>query len=279
VNSSGAAKPQRKASLILYGLLSAGMAAVVYPFWFMLNNSFKPGMEIMHYPLSLPKNWTVDGYVKVFTELNMGRLFANTVLVAGSVTVLNCLLNAMVAYALTKLAFRGREALFGMILSTMMIPGILLLIPTYMFMYRIGWVDTYQVLIVPSAVSAYNIFLIRQFYTQIPDDFVEAAKIDGANHGRIFASVILPMSKPVLATIAVLSFMGSWNDLFGPLLYLRDETKYTLQLGLYKYQTQIPGENLEQIWAALTTTTLPVVAVYFFLQKYFVEAFTGVGLK
>ena len=272
-------RSQRNILRIIYILLIAGLIVVVYPFIFMLLNSLKPGMEILHYPGSFPKTWTLNGYSEVFTQLNMGRLFANTIFVAGATTVLNLILNSMIAYALTKMHFRGREFLFKMILSTMMIPGILLLIPTYMFMYHIGWIDTYRVLILPGAVSAYNIFLIRQFYSQIPDDFVEAAKIDGANHGRIFLEIIIPMSKPVLATVAILVFMGSWNDLFGHLLYLRSQSKFTLQLALYQFQTQIPGEHTEQIWAALMISTLPIVLVYFSLQKYFVEAFSGVGLK
>ncbi|MCT8137582.1 carbohydrate ABC transporter permease [Anaerobacillus sp. CMMVII] len=263
----------------IYFLLTFGAIVVMYPFVFMILNSFKTGTEIMHYPMSLPKEWTIIGYIKVFTALNIGVLFKNSLFIATCVTVLNVLLNSMVAYAISKLRFKGRDVIFKVVLGSMMIPSILLLIPTYSMLYGFGWVNTYQVMIIPVAVSAYNIFLIRQFMTQIPTAYIEAARVDGANEFQIYWKVVLPMAKPVLATVAILSFMGSWNDLFMALLYLRDESMYTLQLGLYSFKTTIPGQFLEQLWAATTLVTLPVVGVFIFLQRYFIEAFSGVGLK
>ncbi|MBO8156960.1 MAG: carbohydrate ABC transporter permease [Bacillaceae bacterium] len=245
----------------------------------MILNSFKPGNEIMHQPLSLPEDWTLSGYIKVFTSLNIGTLFKNTIIISTSVTVLNVILNAMVAYALSKLRFPGREIIFKVVIGSMMIPAILLLIPTYVMMFNFGWVNTYRVMILPVALSAYNIFLIRQFLIGIPDAYIEAARMDGANEFQVFFKVIMPMSKPVLATVAILAFMTSWNDLFMALLYLRDESMFTLQLGLYTFKTTIPGQFLEQLWAATTLVTLPVVVVFFFMQKYFIEAFSSAGLK
>lgn len=229
--------------------------------------------------MSLPKEWTLSGYIKVFTTLNIAVLFKNSVIIAVSVTILNVILNSMVAYAISKLKFRGRDLIFKIVLGSMMIPSILLLIPTYSMLYSFGWVNTYKVMIIPVAVSAYNIFLIRQFMTQIPTAYLEAARIDGANEFQVYWKIVIPMTKPVLATVAILTFMGSWNDLFMALLYLRDESMYTLQLGLYSFKTTIPGQFLEQLWAATTLVTLPVVAVFIFLQRYFIEAFSGVGLK
>lgn len=264
---------------LVYFILTVCSIVVVYPFVFMLINSFKTGPEIMHYPLALPKVWTVSGFVKVLTTLNIPILFKNSLIISVSVTLLNVSLNSMVAYALSKLNFPGKNLIFKVVLGSMMIPGILLLIPTYAMLYEWGWVNTYRVLIIPAAVSAYNIFLIRQFLTQIPNDYLDAARIDGCNEFQVFWRMILPLSKPVLATVAILSFMGSWNDLFGPLLYLRDQSMYTLQLGLYSFKTQIPGQFVEQLWAATTLVTVPVVIVFFFLQRFFIEAFAGVGLK
>jgi len=161
----------------------------------------------------------------------------------------------------------------------MMIPSVLLLIPTYTMMFNWDWIDTYRVLIIPVSVSAYNIFLMIQFVSQIDDAYLEAARIDGANEVMIFAKVVIPMSKPAIATIGILTFMGSWNDFMGPLLYLRGDAKMTLQLAVYKFSNAIPGVHIEQLWAALVLVSLPIVIVYFFMQKNFIKAFTGVGLK
>ncbi|GGE03920.1 permease [Marinithermofilum abyssi] len=277
--SMGMKNQRRMALVLIYALLTVGAAIVLYPFLFMVINSFKPGPEILHNPTSLPSRWTVDGYVKVFDTLNIANLFKNSLIISGSVTVLNVFFSAMVAFALAKIRFPGRNLLFSMVLGTMMIPSILLLIPKYSLLFNWGWVNTYKALILPVAVQPYNIFLIRQFYQRIPDDFLDAAKVDGCNLWGVFWRVILPMSSPVLATVAVLSFMGAWNDLLEALLYLRDESMYTVQLGLLSFQSEIPGKNAEQLWAGTTLVTVPVVLVYFLLQRHFIKAFSGVGLK
>ncbi|HEY8348010.1 MAG TPA: carbohydrate ABC transporter permease [Symbiobacteriaceae bacterium] len=263
----------------IYLFLILGLVVVAYPFFFMLMNSVKPGMEILHYPNHLPTRISWLGYIRVFRELNLLRLFANTLFVSGTVTILSVLCNAMVGYALAKLRFPGRNALFTLMLATMMIPSVLLLVPSYMMMYRWGWVDTYLPLILPAAVSAFNIFLIRQFVGEIPDAYLEAARLDGATEWQLFWRIILPMSGPVLSTVAILTFMAAWNDLFGPLLWLRDEKLFTLQLALQRFEGTIPGQFAEERWAATTLVTLPVVFVYLLLQRSFIKAFTNVGLK
>ncbi|PTM59645.1 carbohydrate ABC transporter permease [Desmospora activa] len=273
-------KNRRRWSLaLIYTLLTIGAAVVIYPFFFMVMNSVKPGPEILHDPLSLPTHITWNGYVEVFRSLDILNLFKNSLIISGSVTILNVLLSAMVAFALAKIDFPGRNLLFLMVLGTMMVPAILLLIPKYTMLFNWGWVNTYKALILPVAVQPYNIFLIRQFYKQIPDDFLDAAKVDGCNLWGVFWRILLPMSAPVLVTVAVLSFMGAWNDLLEALLYLRDDSLYTVQLGLYSFQSEIPGKNAEQLWAATTLVTLPVVLLFFWLQRYFIRAFSGVGLK
>jgi multiple sugar transport system permease protein len=164
-------------------------------------------------------------------------------------------------------------------LATMMIPGVLFLIPTYVIMYRLGWVGQFHALIIPAAVSVYNIFLIRQFIVGIPNELIEAARLDGAGDLLIFFRMILPLSRPVLVAVAILSFIGSWNDFIGPLLYLNTPDKYTVQLGLHQFQTSIPGENIQEIWASMTLITLPLVVIYFALQDQFVKAFANVTFK
>ncbi len=267
-------------SLILsYVVLTIGAIAVIYPFFYMVNNSFKTGREIIHSPTSLPTELTLVGYKGVFQELDVLLLFKNTLILAISITLLNVLLSAMAGYAFAKIPFPGRGRIFAFMLLTMMIPGVLFLIPTYVLIYRIGWVGRFEALIIPSAVSVFNIFLVRQFISGIPDELVEAARIDGAGEITIFLRVILPLARPALATIAILTFMGSWNDFFGPLLYLNQPEHWTLQLGLLQFRGTVPGENSEQIWALTTLIVLPIVFIYFFIQEQFVKAFANVSLS
>jgi multiple sugar transport system permease protein len=268
-------------SLILtYAILIFGAVIVIYPFAFMVANSFKTGREIMHSPKQLlPSEPTVRGYEGVFDKLDVLRLFRNTLIVAVSVTLENIILGALAGYAFAKIPFPGRNRIFSFMLLTMMIPGVLFLIPTYVLMYRIGWVGRFEALIIPGAVSVFNIFLIRQFIDGIPDELVEAARIDGARETAIFMRVILPLLRPALGTVAILTFMGSWNDFMGPLLYLNRPDHYTLQLGLLQFRGTVPGENAEQIWALTTLITIPILVLYFFIQEQFVKAFANVSLS
>jgi multiple sugar transport system permease protein len=193
--------------------------------------------------------------------------------------VLNTLLSALAAYAIAKIPFPGRDFIFSFMLATMMIPGILFLIPTYVLMYNLGWVGQYHALIVPAAVTVFNIFLLRQFMVGIPNEVIEAGRLEGANEFTIFLRLILPLARPALATVAILNFMASWNDFFGPLLYLNTPDKWTVQLGLLQFQSSVPGENAEQVWAATTLVTLPLVLIFFFLQDQFMKAFANVTFK
>lgn len=266
-------------SAVIYLLLVLGALIVLYPFFYMVMNSFKFGPEILHSPTSLPSQITLSGYVGVFEKLNMLLLYRNSLIIAVSITLLNTILSSLAAYAIAKIPFPGHNQLFSFMLATMMIPGVLFLIPTYVIMYRLGWVGQFHALIIPAAVSVYNIFLIRQFIIGIPNELIEAARLDGANDLIIFMRMILPLSRPVLVAVAILSFIGSWNDFIGPLLYLNTPDKWTVQLGLYQFQTSIPGENIQEIWASMTLITLPLVIIYFFLQDQFVKAFANVSLK
>ncbi len=215
----------------------------------------------------------------MFAELNVLRLFRNSAFLALSITFLNTLLSALAGYAFAKIPFPGRDRIFGLMLTTMMIPGVLFLIPSYVMLYNLGWVGRFEALIVPSAVSVFNIFLLRQFMSGIPDELIEAARIDGASELMIFGRLILPLARPALATVAILTFMGSWNDFFGPLLYLNQPENWTLQLGLLQFRGTVPGVNSQQIWALTTLITLPIVVVYFFMQEQFVKAFANVSLS
>lgn len=266
-------------SIVTYLLLFIGAAIVLYPFFYMVMNSVKPGREILHSPTSLPSEITFSGYVGVFRRLRMGLLFRNSLILALSITVLNTALSALAAYAMAKIPFPGRERIFSFMLVTIMIPGILFLIPTYVIMFNLGWVGQFRSLIIPSAVSVFNIFLLRQFMRSIPDELVEAARLDGAHEVLIFIRIIVPLARPALATVGILNFMGSWNDFFGPLLYLNTPDKWTLQVGLLQFASAVPGENAQEIWAATTLITLPLILVYFFMQNQFTKAFANVSFK
>jgi multiple sugar transport system permease protein len=269
----------RWSRIVPYILLTLGAVVVLYPFFFMLMNSVKPGREILHNPNALPTELTFSGYSGVFQRLPVLLLFRNSLILAGATTVLNTALSALAAYALAKIPFPGRDKLFAFMLATMMIPGVLFLIPTYVLMYNLGWVNHFRALIIPSAVSVYNIFLLRQFMVTLPDELIEAARLDGATDIDIFWSVIMPLTRPALVTVAILTFMGGWNDFFGPLLYLPDPSLWTVQIGLLQFQSGVPGENAQEIWAATTMITVPLVIVYFFLQDQFVQAFANVKFK
>lgn len=264
---------------IIYLLLVLGALVVLYPFAYMVMNSFKFGPEILNSPTRLPTKLTLTGFQGVFQDLNMLLLFKNSLILAVSITFLNTFLSAMAGYAIAKIPFPGGKQIFSFMLATMMIPGVLFLIPTYVMMYRLGWVGHFYALIIPSAISVYNIFLIRQFVIGIPNEQIEAARLDGANDIQIFTKIILPLSRPVLATVAILSFIGSWNDFLGPLLYLNHPETWTVQLGLYQFQSSIPGEHIQELWASMTLITLPLILVYFLLQDQFIKAFANVSFK
>lgn len=266
-------------SLIAYAILIVGAIAVLYPFVFMIANSFKPGNELLNYRSLLPQQFTINGYTGVFEALDVMRLFRNSLLIAVPVTVLNTVLSAMAGYAFAKIPFPGRNHIFGFMLMTMMIPTVLFLIPTYVLIYNIGWVGRFESLIVPSAVTVFNIFLCRQFMSGIPDELIEAARMDGAGEITTFLQIILPLARPALATVAILTFMGSWNDFFGPLLYLNQPQNWTLQLGLLQFRSTVLGQNQQQIWALTTIITIPLVILYFFMQEQFVKAFANVSLS
>lgn len=272
-------RTKSKANFMIFIVLLIGLVIVCYPFIFMLMNSVKPGPEILNSPNALPTRITFEGYIGVFKDLNLGRMFLNSIFISGSVTILNVILSAMVAYGLVKTKLPFKDRILDIILASMMVPGILLMIPSYCMLYNWGWINTYRVLIIPGCLGTFNIYLMVQFMRQIDNAYLEAARIDGANELQTFFKVVLPMCKPVLVTLGILTFMGSWNDFMGPLLYLRGDEKMTVQLAVYKYSTSIPGQHIEQLWAAITLVTLPIVVVYLFMQKSFMQAFGGVGLK
>lgn len=265
-------RQDRVRNLVIYLFLAVGCATVFGPLWWMLATSLKSMQEIVTYPPTwFPQEIHFENFRLAWEQARFPRYSLNTLLLASVSVIANVTSNTFIAYGFAKIRFPGRSLLFGIVLATMMIPGAVTLVPSYILFAKIGWVGTYLPLMVPAFFgSAFNIFLCRQFYMTIPNEMIEAAKIDGANHPTIWARLMLPLAKPVAATIAIFSFNGAWNDFIGPLLYVNSEDMYTLQIGLQVFKTsEITQWNL--LMAASTMVFLPVVVLFFLFQRFFIE--------
>lgn len=264
-----------------YGLLLLLALSFIYPFLLAVTTSFKTLPEIAANPVALiPQTFTLEGYTRM-QGLNVGRWMFNSAFIALAVTAGNVLFASMAGYALARINFPGRTAVFLGILGTMMIPGIVMLIPMFIILRQLGLIDTYGGLILPKVVTAFGVFLMKQFFESVPKDLEEAAAIDGANRFQTFFQVILPLARPALIALIIFSFQGSWNEFMHPLIVISvNQDLYTLPLGLALLRGGI-GQNLQ--WNALMAgsmiTTLPMAIIFFIFQRYFVEGIAYGGLK
>ncbi|MEO2074879.1 MAG: carbohydrate ABC transporter permease [Bacillus sp. (in: firmicutes)] len=258
--------------LFVIVILLLGSIVLLTPLWWMISTSLKSTQEILQYPPSFfPKHFRFSNYLEAWKTGDFTRWSMNTLLIAVATTVGNVLVNSFVAYGFAKVAFKGRNALFVLVLSTMIIPGFVTLIPQYILFSKIGWVNTYLPLIVPAFLgSAFNIFLIRQFMMTVPNELSEAAIMDGASHFRIWWSIVMPLVKPALITVAIFSFTGAWNDLLTPLLYLSDEKLYTLQLGLQTFKGSVQTQ-WNYLMAMSVMVLIPIILIFFLFQRYFID--------
>ncbi|MFS8500106.1 MAG: carbohydrate ABC transporter permease, partial [Micromonosporaceae bacterium] len=223
----------RIARTVLYAVLLAGLVVVVAPFAWMVLSSFKPEGEIRRVPPTWwPETFTLDNYVRLFSQLDFPRYFVNSVLVAGLITVGNLVFCSAVGYALAKLRFAGRRLLFATVLGTLMVPGMVTFVPQFVLVSQLGLVNTYAGLVLPFLAGPFGVFLMRQYLLSIPDDLIEAARVDGAGELRIFWRVVLPLCGPALATLGILTFLSSWNSFLWPLVVATTEDKYTLPVAL-----------------------------------------------
>lgn len=252
------------------------------PFVWLVVTSLKPIEQVFTDPPQwIPRPILWQNYVEALTSpaFPFLRLLRNTLFYTVTSTLGVVISSIIVAYAFARLEFRGRDLLFAITLSTMMLPGIVTLIPTYILFRWFGWVGTYAPLIVPYFFgSAYNIFLLRQFMMTIPWELTDAAKVDGANEFTTMVRIVTPLIKPALLVIAVFHFMWTWNDFFGPLIYLDEITEYPLVMGLYAFQSRF-GVKWNLMMAASLSTTLPLIILFFIAQRYFIEGITLTGLK
>lgn len=260
-------------------LLGIGVLLAVVPFLWMLGGSFRSEADLFAHPESvLPTEWSLHGYQGIWEELPFLRLIANSFIFAGVTTVLCLLFDSMCAYALARIPFRGAKLCFWLVLATLMIPFQVTLIPVFIELFELGWLDTYHGLIVPRATSAFGIFLLRQFFLSVPRELDEAARIDGAGHLRIYWRIVLPLAKPALATLAVLHFMNLWNDLLWPLVMTSSTDMRTLPAGLTLFGGQHVTEHAVLL-AGATISLLPLALAFALAQKYFVAGVATTGLK
>jgi multiple sugar transport system permease protein len=251
------------------------------PLVWLVRSSFMDNTSIFLYPprwVPNPVEWSNYNYV--FSDYPLFRYLGNTLTIVVP-TVLGVVVSStLVAYGFSRIPWRGREVVFGVLLSTLMLPYVVTLIPTFFMWSKLGFVDTYVPLVLPSWFGGgiFNIFLLRQFFRTLPQDYDEAATLDGANHFQILWHIIVPLSRPALITIAILSFLYHWNDFLGPLIYLSTPEKFTLALGLSHFQGEYSAE-WGRLMAASTVMLIPVIALFFFAQRYFIKGIVMSGLK
>lgn len=263
-----------------YAALILGSLMFVVPFGWMISSSLKGTTEIFQFPPTIfPENPLWSNYPKATNYIPFGRYLLNTLLVCAGSVAGNIFSATLVAYSFGILKWRGRNLLFKLLLATMLLPPQVTMVPVFVIFRHLGMIDTYWPLILPSFFGVpFFIFLMRQFYLGIPYDLVEAARIDGCREWTIYWKIILPLSGPAIATVGLFSFIWAWTDFMNPLIYLQDQNKFTLSLGLQQFQ-ESHNAQWGMLMAASTLITLPMVILFFSLQKYFVEGIATTGLK
>jgi multiple sugar transport system permease protein len=261
---------RRIESILLHVALIAGAFFTLFPLLWMLSASFMTAGEATTFPPHLvPHAPTLNEYRQLFTRLNIGRAFFSSTLVSVSVTILSLFINSMAGYAFAKLRFGGRERIFGILLSALVIPAQVGMLPLFLLLKELHLVNTYWGVIIPGLASVFGIFLIRQFMLSIPQELLEAARIDGAGELRIYWSIVMPLARPILATLAIFTFMTTWNDFMWPLIVLTDQSRYTLPVSIASLVGE-HAQDVELMMAGSVVTVLPVLALFLFLQRYYI---------
>jgi multiple sugar transport system permease protein len=270
---------RRVQALLVNLTLLAGAVLTLFPLVWMFSVSLMPANEAARFPPPLwPEAVTLEHYRTLFRNLDLGLCLRNSLLVASLSTLLSVALNSLAGYAFAKFQFAGRDRLFRWMLAAMVIPGQVSMLPLYLLLKHLGLVNTFAGVIVPGMASIFGIFLIRQFVRSIPDSLLDAARIDGASELRIYWSLVLPLCRPILVTLAVFTFMGSWSDFLWPLIVLTDSERYTLPVAL----ANLMGEHVqdtELMMAAAVLTLLPVLLLFLALQRHYMEGLTLGGVK
>jgi len=266
-------------SIAVMGFLLLVAATTLAPLVWMVSASLMPSGQANTYPPPfLPREVTLDQYVGLFTRLDLGRNLLNSILLSVTVTVVSLAINSMAGYAFAKYRFKGKQQLFKLLIASMIIPAQVTMLPLFLMLNKMGMINTYFGVIIPGMASIFGIFLIRQYALSISDSLIEAARIDGAGDFRIYWSVILPLCKPILITLAIFTFMGTWNDFLWPLIVMTDASMYTLPVAL----AGLVGEHVqdtELMMAGSVMTVLPVLVVFAAVQKYYIAGIMAGSVK
>ncbi|MFT4217066.1 MAG: carbohydrate ABC transporter permease [Micropruina sp.] len=265
---------------ITYVLLTIGVILYLLPFVIMIINSLKTEGELLRNPVGLvPAEITFENYTRWFQELNIQQFFGTSLVVAIVTVAGNVVFCSMVGYAMAKMEFPGKKVLFALVMITLMVPGTVTFVPLFVLVSKLGLVNTLPGLFLPSIVTPLGVFLMRQFIMGIPDVLMEAARIDGAREGTIFFRVILPLCGAPLATLSILTFLGSWNQFLWPLVAAQSEKMYTLPIALTLFSKGQEATNYGLLLAGSVLVVTPIVILFLFLQRYFVQSVVSAGVK
>ena len=281
-NKSGGMRNRRRLNnaLLLALLIFIGILILIPLLW-MMSTSFKPKSQWflpeIHW---IPKTFTWENYTSILNNdtLPIVRWFINSLFLSSAVTILVLVVDSLAAYAYARMEFRGRRALFALLLATLFLPGVMFLVPNFLTVARLGWLNNYLGVITPALAGVFGVFFMRQFFESLPRELEEAAQIDGATQFQTFTQIALPLAKPALATLGIITFLGAWNDFLWPLLILKDRLLLTLPPGLRTLQGAYTSEY-GQMMAGAAITAIPILLLYILLQRYIVESVQTTGLK
>ncbi|KON90378.1 sugar ABC transporter permease [Sporosarcina globispora] len=275
---SSSVKQERAQQWVAGIILTIGGLLVSIPFIWMILSAFKPESEVMQLtPTLLPQDFTLENFQNLFVNMNFALYLKNTLIIV-LWSFVGLFLNAMAGYAFAKFEFKGRNKLFFLVLATMMIPGQVTMIPVYLILNQMQLTNTMAGIVLPGLVGAFGIFLFRQFMTTIPDELLEAARLDGASELRVFWQIVLPMAKPVMAVQGILTFIAGWNSFLWPLIIANDESLYTLSVGLQLLKGQYGGNFALQM-AGSTFMVVPIIIIFILFQRYIIDGYTISGMK
>ena len=273
---------KNSSKFLSYFLVILVALIVILPFLWMIVSAFKSQRELFAYPPSFfPKNWKVENFVEAATRgsISFFRMFLNTMMIAVPTTVFNIIFSSMAGYAFARLRFPFRNAIFMIFIASMMVPYAITLIPRFLLFKDLGFYDTYIPLIVPVMFgTAFSIFLTRQFFMTLPKELEEAAIVDGCSHFRIWSQIFMPLTKPIIATLAVFQFQSSYNDFLGPVIYISSDVKFTVQMGLNSFRNSF-STRYDLIMAGSIMALIPVVILFICCQKYIVRGIVMGGVK
>ena len=259
----------RRSFFVHLALLIGGLITLFPLLWMLSASLMTPGEATMYPPHLMPRAATLNEYRQLFVRLSVGRAFLSSTVIAALVTLFSLLFNSMAGYAFAKLRFGGRDRLFGLLLAGLVIPAQVGMLPLFLMMRALHLVNSYWGVIVPSLASVFGVFLIRQFMLSVPQELLEAARIDGAGELRIYWSIVMPLARPILATLAIFTFMTTWNDFMWPLIVLTDQSRYTLPVSIASLVGE-HAQDVELMMAGSVVTVLPVLALFLALQRYYI---------